>query len=65
MKVSGQGVLVMPDVVMNEVVEVVSGQGLWYVDFNSVIHDDVSVKIISKVRCQGLMVPSLPVQGVT
>jgi hypothetical protein len=37
----------MPDVVMNDVVEVVSGQGLWYVDFNSVTHDDVSAKVVS------------------
>lgn len=65
MKVSGQGVLVMPAVVMNDVVEVVSGQGLWYVDLSSVTHDDVSVKTISKVECQGLMAESLPVQGVT
>ena len=65
MKVSGQGVLVMPDVVMNDVVEVVSGQGLWYVDLSSVIHDDVSVKMISKIERQGLVVVSLPVQGVT
>lgn len=57
--------LVMPDVVMKDVVEVVSGQGLWYVDFNSVTHDDVSVRIVSKIKCQGLMVKSLPVQGVT
>ena len=50
-KVSGQGVLVIPDVVMKDVVDVVSGQGLWYVDFNSVIHDDVSVKIVSQTEC--------------
>lgn len=48
MKVSGQGVLVRPDVVMKDVVDVVSGHGLWYVDFNSVIHDDVSVKTFSQ-----------------
>ena len=51
-KVSGQGVLVIPDVVMKDVVDVVSGQGLWYVDFNSVIHDDVSVKFVSQIKCQ-------------
>jgi hypothetical protein len=64
-KVSGQGVLVIPDVVMNDVVEVVSGQGLWYVDFSSVIHDDVSAKAVSKVKCQGFAAAGLPVQGVT
>lgn len=46
-KVSGQGVLVMPEVVMNDVIEVVSGQGLWYVDFSSVIQEDVSGKTFS------------------
>ena len=54
----------MPDVVMNDVVEVVSGQGLWYVDFNSVTHDDVSAKAVSQFNCQRLTVDSLPVQGV-
>ena len=49
-KVSGQGVLVIPDVVMKEVVDVVSGQGLWYVDSNLVIHDDVSVKNVSQIE---------------
>lgn len=48
MKVSGQGVLVRPDVVMKDVVDVVSGHGLWYVDSNSVTHDDVSVKTFSQ-----------------
>ena len=51
-KVSGQGVLVIPDVVMKDVVDVVSGHGLWYVDFNSVIHDDVSVRTVSQGQCQ-------------
>jgi len=45
-RVTGQGVLVTPDVVTNDVVEVVSGQGLWYVDCNFVAHDDVSAKIV-------------------
>ena len=54
----------MPDVVMNDVVEVVSGQGLWYVDFNSVTHDVVSAKVVSQVECQRFTVGSLPVQGV-
>lgn len=55
----------MPDVVMNDVVEVVSGQGLWYVDFNSVTHEDVSAKVVSQFKCQRIAVGSLPVQGVT
>lgn len=55
----------MPDVVMKEVVEVVSGQGLWYVDFNSVTHEDVSAKVVSQIKCQRFVVGSLPVQGVT
>ena len=52
MKVSGQGVLVIPDVVMKDVVDVVSGHGLWYVDFNSVIHDDFSANMVSQIQCR-------------
>lgn len=64
-KVSGQGVLVIPDVVMKEVVDVVSGQGLWYVDSNLVIHDDVSVKNVSQIELPVIRKSGLPVQGVT
>ena len=65
MKVSGQGVLVRPDVVMKDVVDVVSGHGLWYVDFNSVIHDDVSVRTVSQIELPVIRKSGLPVQGVT
>ena len=64
-KVSGQGVLVMPEVVMNDVIEVVSGQGLCYVDFSSVIQEDVSGKTVSLVKGQRFILGTLPVQGVT
>jgi hypothetical protein len=37
----------MPEVVMKEVVDVVSGQGLWYVDGVSVTYELVSVQVIS------------------
>jgi hypothetical protein len=37
----------MPEVVTKEVVDVVSGQGLWYVDGTSVIEELVSVRVIS------------------
>jgi hypothetical protein len=37
----------MPEVVMKEVVDVVSGQGLWYVDGTSVMYKLDSVHIIS------------------
>lgn len=64
-KVSGQGVLVIPDVVMKDVVDVVSGQGLWYVDSNLVIHDDVSVRTVSQIELPVIRKSGLPVQGVT
>ena len=64
-KVSGQGVLVIPDVAMKDVVDVVSGQGLWYVDSNLVIHDDVSVRTVSQIELPVIRKSGLPVQGVT
>jgi len=54
----------MPDVVMNDVVEVVSGQGLWYVDVTFVIQEDVSAQVVSKVMQRNLRKNGLPVQGV-